>query len=51
MVIVANDTLKEKRKNLVVGLDGVKFVVVILLVSKNMIYIYVDNALERLQTL
>jgi len=51
MVIVVLDILKGRRKNLVEVLDGVKSVVVILLVLKNMTYTYADSALERSQTL
>ena len=51
MVTVELVLQKEKKKSLVEVLDGVRFVVVILLVYKNMICIYADSALERLQTL
>jgi hypothetical protein len=36
------------KRNLVEVPDGVRFVVVILHVFKNMIYTYVDNVLEKL---
>ena len=42
---------QETKRNLVEVLDGVKFVADILHAFKNMIYIYVDNALEKLQIL
>ena len=50
-MIVVQDIPKEKKRNLVEVLDGVKYVAVIRHVLKNMTYIYADNALERLQTL
>ena len=51
MVIVVQVLRKETKRNLVEVLDGVKFVAAILHAFKNMIYIYVDNALEKLQIL
>ena len=51
MVIVELVLQKEKKKNLVEDLDGVRFVAVILPVYKNMISIYADSVLEKLQTL
>ena len=49
MAIVVLVIQKEMRRNLVEVLDGVRFVAATLHVFKNMIYIYVDNALEKLQ--
>ena len=49
MAIVVLVIQKGMRRNLVEVLDGVRFVAAILHVFKNMIYIYVDNALEKLQ--
>ena len=49
MVIVVLDSQKELRRNLEGVQDGVRFVVAIHHVLKNMIYIYVDNVLEKLQ--
>ena len=49
MAIVVQVLRKEMKRSLVEALDGVRFVVAILHVFKNMIYIYVDNALEKLQ--
>ena len=51
MVTVELVLQKEKKKNLVEDLDGVRFVAVILPAYKNMISIYADSVLERLQTL
>jgi hypothetical protein len=48
MVTVVLVLQKGMKRNLVEVLDGVRFVAVILHVFKNMIYIYADNALERL---
>jgi len=48
---VVQVTHQETKRNLVEALDGVKFVVAILHVFKNMTYIYADNALEKLQIL
>jgi hypothetical protein len=48
MVTVVQVIQKGMKRNLVEVLDGVKFVVVILHVFKNTIYIYVDSVLERL---
>tara|TARA_B100000029_G_scaffold199330_1_gene197698 strand:- start:115 stop:261 length:147 start_codon:yes stop_codon:yes gene_type:complete len=42
---------KENKKTLEEAQDGVKDVVVTHQILENMIYIYVDNVLERLQTL
>jgi hypothetical protein len=50
MVIVVQVLRKETKRNLVEVLDGARFVVVTLHVFKSMIYIYVDSALEKLQT-
>ena len=49
MEIVAQVLRKEMKRGLVEVLDGVRFVVAILHVFKNMIYIYVGNVLEKLQ--
>ena len=49
MVIVVLVIQKEMRKNLVEVLDGVRFVDATLHVFRNMIYTYVDSALEKLQ--
>ena len=49
MAIVVQVLRKDTKRSLVEALDGVRFVAVILHVFKNMIYIYVDNALEKLQ--
>ena len=49
MAIVVQVLRKEMKRNLVGVLDGVRFVDATLHVFKNMIYIYVDNALEKLQ--
>ena len=51
MVIVALDIQKEKKRNLDEDPDGARFVVVTHHVFKNMIYTYVDNVSEKLQTL
>ena len=51
MVIVVQAIQQELKRSLVEVLDGVRFVVVTLHVFKNMIYIYVDSALEKLQIL
>jgi len=48
MVIVVRVIRQEMKRNLVEVLDGVRFVVAILHVFKNMIYTYADNALEKL---
>ena len=48
---MALDIQKEKRKNLVVALDGVRFVAVIHHAFRNMTYIYVASVLEKLQIL
>ena len=49
MAIVVQDLRKEMKRNLVGVLDGVRFVAAIPHAFKNMIYTYVDNALEKLQ--
>ena len=49
MEIVVQVTQQEMKRNLVEVLDGARFVVAILHVFKNMIYIYVGNVLEKLQ--
>jgi|TARA_B110000014_G_C19959807_1_gene496703 hypothetical protein len=51
MVIVELVLLKGTKRNLEEVPDGVRFVDVTLHVLKNMIYIYADNVLERLQIL
>jgi hypothetical protein len=49
MVIVVLGSQKELKRNLEEVQDGARFVVAIHRVLKNMIYIYVDNVLEKLQ--
>ena len=49
MVIVEPVLQSEKKKTLVEALAGVKFVVATHHVSKNMIYIYADSVLGKLQ--
>ena len=49
MAIVVQVLRKEMKRDLVGVLDGVRFVAATPHVFKNMIYIYVDNALEKLQ--
>ena len=51
MAIVELVLLKEKKRNLEEVLDGVRFADAILHALKNMICIYADNVLERLQIL
>ena len=50
MVIVVLGSQQELKRNLEEVQDGVRFVVAIHHVFKNMIYTYADNVLGKLQT-